>query len=88
MALSILEQKFSDINKHPGLNNRPGMDKCTNLHFNSNFPFNSRFENFEKKYFEICLDEIFPKINKNPAPNKDVLGGKLSKNYKNVLDNY
>ena len=30
----------------------------------------------------------FSKINKRPVPNKDVLGGNLSKNNKNVLDYY
>ena len=30
----------------------------------------------------------FSKINKRPVPNKDVLGGKLLKNNKNVLDYY
>ena len=35
------------------------------------------------------LLENFSKINKRPGPNKDVLGGKLSKNNnKNVLDYY
>ena len=30
----------------------------------------------------------FSKINKRPGPNKDVLGGKLTENNKNVLDYY
>ena len=34
------------------------------------------------------LLENFSKINKCPGPNKDVLGGKLSENNKNVLDYY
>ena len=34
------------------------------------------------------LLENFSKINKRPGPNKDVLGGKLLKNNKNVLDCY
>ena len=34
------------------------------------------------------LLENFSKINKRPGPNKYVLGGKLLKNNKNVLDYY
>ena len=34
------------------------------------------------------LKEKFSKINKRPVFNKDVLGGKMLKNNKNVLDYY
>ena len=34
------------------------------------------------------LLKIFSKINKHPGPNKNVLGGSLPKNNKNVLDYY
>ena len=36
-TVSILEGKFSEINKRLGLDNCHGRDKCTNLNFNSNF---------------------------------------------------
>ena len=71
---------------------------------NCNIIFKSRLENLgtgtnlekipkEKQMLKkivliSILLENFSKINKRPGPNKDVQGGKLSKNNKNVQDYY
>ena len=42
----------------------------------------------KKSCFKVCLAEIYLKIDKPPAPDKNIMGGKIIKNNENVLDCY
>ena len=82
--INVLGGNFLQFNKRPALNKRPGktflhFEPCFCNIFNLFWWFPARIE---------LISWNFSKINYRPVLNKDVLGGKMLKNNKNVLDFY
>ena len=86
--ISVLGGNLLKSNKRPALNKCPGKTFLSVLKC-----FDPIFCNIFNLFwwFSAWIEIIFwnfSKINKYPVLNKDVLGGKLSKNNKNVLEYY
>ena len=93
LTYSCLPNKPPGLNKRPGGNflksyKRPALNKCPGMKFFSEFSVATTY--FLTFFTFPCLNEthVGKYVKNSPALNKSVLGGKLTKNNKNVLDYY